>query len=49
MFTYYFFLKNLKTKEEIIIANIDFLGEIGDKIIYNGKKYIVLDYAWEYE
>ena len=48
MFTYYFFLKDMETKEEKLVADINFLGEIGQRITYKGRKYVILDYAWEY-
>ena len=48
MFTYYFFLKDIETKEEIIVANINFIGEIGERVEYKDREYEVLDYTWEY-
>lgn len=49
MIIFYYFLTNVVTGEKMISPFDTFLGDIGEKIILSKKKYLINDYAMEYE
>jgi len=48
MYFIYYDLIDIETKEERKTMFDSFVGDIGDKIIFENKEYIVKDYAEEY-
>lgn len=45
---FYYWLKNVETKEEDNICGIDlFLGDIGEIVEIDGEKFEIVDYAME--
>ena len=46
---FYYFLTNIETGEKTISPFDTFLGDIGEEVILSRKKYIINDYAVEYE
>ena len=43
----YYFLKNIKTGEEVLKITDEFLGDIGEYVIVHDIEYIITDYSEE--
>lgn len=48
MYVIYYFLINVKTREETMIPFTNFIGEIGDIVYIDDVKYRITDYAEDY-
>ena len=48
MYFIYYNLINIRTKEEVKTVLSTFVGDIGEKIFFDNKEYLIKDYAEEW-
>ena len=49
MLFFHYFLKEVGTDKEVHIMDDTFLGDIGEKVTYNGTDYIIENWVDDYE